>query len=88
MLAHILYSGNVQGVGFRFTAVNIAKQYDIKGWVRNLPGGQVEILAESTQKNLDTFRAELEDFFRDNIFDKQVSCKDEKIQFKDFRIAY
>ncbi|MBF0479260.1 MAG: acylphosphatase [Candidatus Omnitrophica bacterium] len=88
MIAHIIYTGQVQGVGFRYTAQNIARQHGIKGWVKNLPGGPVEVYADGTQRKLDEFCAELEDFFRDNISDKQISYIDEKSQFGDFRIGY
>lgn len=47
-----LYSGTVQGVGFRFTAEHIARQIGVTGWVKNLPDGRVEVLAEGEEKKL------------------------------------
>lgn len=41
-----LVSGRVQGVGFRFFAQRAAKEAGVKGWVRNLPDGRVETVAE------------------------------------------
>lgn len=41
----ILYSGRVQGVGFRWTVKEIAAGYDVAGSVRNLPDGRVELFA-------------------------------------------
>ncbi|MFC1637742.1 acylphosphatase, partial [Candidatus Margulisiibacteriota bacterium] len=38
-----LYSGSVQGVGFRFTAIDAAQQHGLTGWVRNTPDGKVEL---------------------------------------------
>ena len=41
----ILYSGRVQGVGFRYSTKQIASGYDVIGTVRNLPDGRVELKA-------------------------------------------
>ncbi len=37
----ILFSGRVQGVGFRAAAREVAREHDITGWVRNEPAGAV-----------------------------------------------
>ena len=41
----VLYEGNVQGVGFRYSVRQIAKGFDITGSVRNLRDGRVELSA-------------------------------------------
>nr|MBU1327798.1 acylphosphatase [Candidatus Omnitrophota bacterium] len=53
--AHILYSGQVQGVGFRYTAQDIAMGLGLTGWVKNLENGRVEIIAEGKEKDLNDF---------------------------------
>jgi acylphosphatase len=50
-----LYSGRVQGVGFRFTAQRIARERSVAGYVRNLPDGRVELVSEGTPEVLDDF---------------------------------
>ena len=49
------YSGRVQGVGFRFTAERFALVYKVVGYVRNMPDGRVELVAEGEEKILKEF---------------------------------
>jgi acylphosphatase len=50
-----LFSGRVQGVGFRYTAQNLALQYNVNGYVRNMPDGQVEIVMEGPDCEMNDF---------------------------------
>ena len=54
---HLIISGRVQGVGFRFSAYDEAKDLALAGWVRNLGGGEVEIVAEGKRENLQMLAA-------------------------------
>lgn len=56
---HIVVSGKVQGVGFRYYARDVASSLGLCGWVRNLSGGGVEIEAEGAQSDIDRFIEEL-----------------------------
>jgi acylphosphatase len=49
-------SGRVQGVFFRASAREEAERLGITGWVRNVPGGQVEVLACGTERQLAALR--------------------------------
>ncbi len=60
MLLHIIFAGRVQGVGFRRFVKNKAYEYGIKGYVRNLPDGTVEVMAEGEEKVLKSFFEEIE----------------------------
>ena len=52
---HLVAHGRVQGVGFRFFVREQAVPRGIKGWVKNLPDGNVEIVAEGEKEILITF---------------------------------
>ena len=52
---HILISGWVQGVGFRWFAERHAKAHGVDGWVRNLHDGRVEVFAQGDKGALDAF---------------------------------
>ena len=43
---HVFFSGTVQGIGFRYTALSIAEKFAISGWVRNCSDGRVELVSE------------------------------------------
>lgn len=47
------FGGRVQGVGFRYTTQNIALQYAVGGYVRNLPDGRVELVVEGSDDEID-----------------------------------
>lgn len=51
----VLYSGWVQGVGFRYTARRLAQDYRVTGFVRNLPDGRVELVAEGPPAEVEAF---------------------------------
>jgi acylphosphatase len=53
----IFYEGRVQGVGFRFTVKQIARGFDVTGWVRNLEDGRVELQAVGEASEVDAFLA-------------------------------
>ncbi len=59
MRFRILVSGVVQGVGFRAYTQRVAESLGLSGWVRNLPDGRVEVLAEGDEDVLCLFVKEL-----------------------------
>jgi acylphosphatase len=61
------FSGRVQGVGFRYTVKNIALQYNVGGYVRNLPDGRVELVMEGPDTEMDHLVADVNDRMRDYV---------------------
>lgn len=55
----IIFEGRVQGVGFRFTAHRIANRHMLTGFVRNLPNGTVEMLAQGPTQDIENCIADL-----------------------------
>jgi acylphosphatase len=53
----VLYSGRVQGVGFRYTAQGLAAGHPVAGFVRNLPTGEVELVAEGEAGAVEAYLA-------------------------------
>jgi len=51
----VFYEGRVQDVGFRFTCKQMARGYDVVGWVRNLPDGRVELQCSGEREEVDGF---------------------------------
>ena len=51
----IKITGRVQGIGLRFSAMQIAYRFDVKGYVQNLKDGSVYIEAEGEEENIDRF---------------------------------
>ena len=57
---HYLVRGDVQGVGYRYFTKGVAERLGVKGFVRNLHSGEVEVHAEADDVTLMLFRTELE----------------------------
>ena len=86
---HIFYSGNVQGVGFRWTARNIAVRLDLTGWARNLRDGRVECVCEGGEKSLKAFLDSMRDEFLENyIRDIDFAWEKPTEEFSQFEIKF
>ncbi len=84
--ANVFFSGSVQGVGFRYAALNAARGHPVTGWVRNLSDGRVEVMAEGTQEALEAFIAEVENDMSGYIDKKIVRWGEASGEFHEFAI--
>ncbi len=87
--AHVFYEGHVQGVGFRYTVKQIAKGFDVTGWVRNLADGRVELHATGNETEVQAFLdAVAESELRSHIREQQVSYLDAPVEYRGFEIRH
>jgi acylphosphatase len=84
----VQFAGQVQGVGFRFTTRNVAQGYDVKGFVQNLPDGDVLLVAEGEPGELDRFLAALREQMSGYIRQEQTDRSAPTGEFTDFRIRH
>ena len=56
---HIFFSGRVQGVGFRYSAIYLARPLGLTGWVENLWDGRVEMEVQGDEESIAQFLKEL-----------------------------
>lgn len=81
------YAGRVQGVGFRFTTQWIARGFAVTGFVRNLPDGRVQLVAEGEEAEADRFLAKIADSMAGNIEHADVQRGDATGEFAGFEIT-
>ena len=85
---HVYYTGRVQGVGFRFTAQDLAKEKSVFGWAKNLRDGRVEIRAEAEEKVLKDFLESIKQYFSHYIQDIEAEWFEATEEFDDFSIRF
>jgi len=86
---HVFYSGRVQGVGFRMTAEETARRFEVVGWVKNLRDGRVEIMAEGEEPSLKQFLDALQGGPMKNFIQRaDISWSAATEAFDDFEIRY
>jgi acylphosphatase len=84
----VIYSGQVQGVGFRYTVKSVATGFEVTGSVRNLPGGGVELVAEGAKDELEAFRRAIRESGLDHfIRQEDVSWQEASSEFCGFEIV-
>lgn len=86
---HIVVVGRVQGVCFRDYTRSEARRLGLTGWVRSLPAGDVEILAEGPEEKL----TDLVNWSRNGspmakVIDLAVTFEDAHDEFEKFEISW
>lgn len=85
---NVIYSGNVQGVGFRYTVKSLVLGFDVTGIIRNLADGRVELRAEGDRPELEAFeQAILESGLGPLVRNTEVTWAEPRGEFRGFAIV-
>lgn len=85
---HIFYSGNVQGVGFRYSVKTVAAGFEVVGIVRNLMDGRVELIGEGPREELEAFQKAIREAGLDHfIRNEEVRWSEATSEFRGFEIV-
>ena len=86
---HVFYSGQVQGVGFRYSVRDIAMSLAVTGWVKNLEDRRVEVVAEGEQKDLEEFLDKIsKSYIGRYVKDTEVSWEKATKEFGSFEVVF
>ena len=85
----LIVKGRVQGVGYRYFTSHKATEYNLKGYVKNLYNGDVKIIVQGTEKDINNFIGELKvgppAAIVENIIKTEIeNCK----QYKKFSVKF
>jgi acylphosphatase len=84
-----LYSGHVQGIGFRYAVKSLTTGFEVTGTVRNLQDGRVELVAESAKEELEAFLKAIRDSDVGRFIRQEQACWSEaKNEFRGFHITH
>lgn len=81
------FEGHVQGVGFRYQTVAVAKGFEVTGFVSNLADGRVHLYAEGEESEVVAFQSEVESELKSYIRESEIqtgygtrTCQNFRIQ--------
>ena len=84
----IVYTGRVQGVGFRWNVKDVSESFEVTGFVRNLSDGTVELWVEGEKaelrKMIDAVEGKLRDYWHSKVEDEREG----EPQYEDFSIDF
>lgn len=84
--ATVYFSGRVQGVGFRYQALQVAKGFDVSGWVQNMADGRVLVEAEGEVNEVRDFIAAVQERMTGFIRKTEQTEGRRPLQFQGFGI--
>ena len=84
----IYYCGQVQGVGFRYAVCRLSERFEITGFVRNLPDGRVQVIAEGKTEQLERFLGAIRAEMTGYIDSQQLDRQEWRGEFADFSLRW
>ena len=84
----VFFSGQVQGVGFRYTACHVARRFDVAGYVKNLPDGRVEAVVEGEGDEIARFVEAVSEEMSPGLQDTKSHDSPATGEFKRFEIRF
>jgi acylphosphatase len=85
---YIIFTGRVQGVGFRFVAFSAANRYRLTGWVRNCDDGNVEMVVQGSADGIDDCVRDIQQSFAGYIRETRIEPVSPDPKHKDFKITF
>lgn len=85
---HVLFTGRVQGVSFRYTTTRVAERFSVTGFVRNLPDGRVEMVCEGGPEETSAFIEAVREAMRDYIRDTRITDGTSTGEYQEFSIRF
>jgi acylphosphatase len=82
----VIFSGRVQGVGFRFSTLEVAKEFDVAGYVTNLADGRVQLEVEGRPDVVNAFITAVEQRMHGYVRKTERTSDNRPPQFKGFTI--
>lgn len=80
------FTGRVQGVGFRYATLQVSREFEVAGWVANLPDGRVQLEVEGDKSEVDRFVAAVEERMHGHIRKTERTAAPRAPQFRGFAI--
>jgi acylphosphatase len=82
----VFFGGHVQGMGFRYSVLQVAKEFEVAGYVRNLADGRVQLEAEGKRGDVEAFIAAVEEKMHGYIRKTERTPAKREPQFSGFTI--
>lgn len=82
----VVFSGHVQGVGFRMTAARCAEMLGVVGWVRNEPDGTVRLAMEGEDAVFQALMNRIDEMLPGHVLSREVRQEAPSGEFSSFRI--